>query len=99
MVSGSHPNTIVIAVDSDRDPIAQTRFEMSRKIVAALEQLATYERAALCFRDAEGLPLSAVADKLDCSIPAAKRHIARGRIKLVRSRQGLPASADRLSWT
>jgi len=78
------------AVSANGEDTVQEGSEISRQIVAALEQLPLFERAALFLRDVERLPLGAVADKLDCSIPTARLHIAKGRIVLLRRLQGLP---------
>ena len=70
-----------------------------RKIAAALEQLPLYERAALFLRDVERLPLSAVADQLRCSIPEARLHIAKGRVKLLRCLEVPHFNGDRVPLT
>ena len=68
----------------DNTDARQNGCEVTRKMVAALEQLLPYERAALFLRDIQRLPLSAVADQLGCSIPEARLHIAKGRVKLLK---------------
>jgi len=62
---------------------------ISREIAAGLEKLPLYERAAVIHRDVERLPLRAVADQLGCSLPAARLHIANGRIKLLKRLRNL----------
>jgi DNA-directed RNA polymerase specialized sigma24 family protein len=71
---------------------AQRGSEIDRKTAAALEQLPLFERAALFLRDVAQLPLAAVADKLNCSIPEARLHIARGRVNLRRRLEGLQSA-------
>jgi DNA-directed RNA polymerase specialized sigma24 family protein len=97
--SGADRETYVNAVSLNGEVNVPERSEVNRKIVAALEQLPLYERAALFLRDVERLPLSAVADQLGCSIPEARLHIAKGRVKLLGCREAPHFNADRLPPT
>jgi len=69
--------------------------KISRELLAAMEQLPLYERAAVFLRDVERLPLRDVANQLTCSIPTARLHIAQGRISMVRRMVRPRGNADR----
>ncbi len=53
--------------------------EGRRKIEAAIEELPVIYRSAIILRDVEGFSLQEVAHILDCSLPAVKSRLHRGR--------------------
>lgn len=56
--------------------------ELRARIVAALAALPFEYREAVVLRDVAGLSNEEVAEALDCSLPAAKSRIHRGRLQL-----------------
>jgi RNA polymerase sigma-70 factor (ECF subfamily) len=82
---GSHADRIVDWSTELGDPAMQT--ELRSTLTSALEELPDHYRAVIILHDIDGLPMAAVADCLNITVPTAKARAHRARL-LLRQRLG-----------
>jgi RNA polymerase sigma-70 factor (ECF subfamily) len=74
----------------DTSPSLQTRTEHKAEleaVIAALQQLAEVDRAALLMRVQEDMPYEEIAQALDLPVTTVKVKVHRARLKLMRARE------------